>query len=189
MRQLVNLDGLAVVRAYVVEARELFYQAINQTGAVVIQTGRAGLHEIVKAAVVFFCQHRSHLTPDLQFLVEHRHFDVAGENAFELRSGQPSQEFAVENRKSIVHRSFHACEKSVGIRPMPPGIIHLEFHVSRKISKCRVHGIGSEDEIEHVIGAALPHAERDLILGHWQFFVSHPPSDFYNFFDMRVNVA
>src|SRR5207249_8631421 len=125
----VKLECRTYVGTDVDEPLEYLHQAIDQSSAVVVQATRAGFHEIVETALVFLCQHRAYLSPDLHLFVQHGHFDVASEYAFELRTSYLSEEFAIENWSSSVHSPFHAGEECVGIRPVPPGIIHLEFHV------------------------------------------------------------
>ena len=70
-----------------------------------------------------------------------------------------------------------------------PGIIHLKFHVGGKIGESRVHAIGGQDEVDHVVGAALSHSEGHLIIRHGQFFVRHPAGDFDDLVDIGANIA
>src|SRR5207247_608490 len=110
LRQFVDLDGLAIVGADVVEPRKFFHHAIDESSAVVVQATRAGFHEIVETAVVFLCQHRAYLSPDLHLFVQHGHFDVASEYVFELRTSYLGEKFAIENWNPIVHSPFHTTE-------------------------------------------------------------------------------
>ncbi len=98
--------------------------------------------------------------PDLHLLVEHGQFDIAGENALEFGPGHLGKKLAVEDWNSIVHGPFHAGKERIRIRPVPPGVVHLELYMGGKIGEGCVHTIGSKNEINHVIGAVLSRAER-----------------------------
>ena len=49
--------------------------------------------------------------------------------------------------------------------------------------------VGGHDEVDGVIGAALPDAEGQLVVRHGKFFVGHPAGDFANLVDVGVDVA
>ena len=69
------------------------------------------------------------------------------------------------------------------------GVFDLEFHVGGEIGECGVHAVGGEDEVDDVFGSTLADAEWNLVFGHGELFVGHPGGDFFDFFDVSVDVA
>src|ERR1700693_4135004 len=52
-----------------------------------------------------------------------------------------------------------------------------------------VDAIGGQDKVDYIVGAALSHAERHLIIRHGQLFIGHPARDFNDLVDVGAHVA
>ena len=126
---------------------------------------------------------------DGQLFIEHRHFDIARENFFQLLARNLRQETSIEDRNTVVHRPLDAGEFSFGIGPVLPGIFGGEFYVRREIGERGVNYVGDHDEIDRFVRVVYANARRQMIFRHRQFFVGHPAGDVHDFLHVRVDVA
>src|SRR5713101_1007520 len=101
----------------------------------------------MEAAAVSFSEDFAHLVQNSELFIEHRHSDIARENALEFVARNSGKEFPVENRDPCVHGALEAREFRLRIRPEPARELHLKFFMRGKIGKRGVDGIGDENEI------------------------------------------
>src|SRR5208282_4246280 len=76
LRELVELDFVAIEEADVVEAGEFLYETVNKAIAVVVELWRTRAHKVVEVAVVFVRQDFADLVEDGELFIEHGHLDV-----------------------------------------------------------------------------------------------------------------
>lgn len=189
LRELVNFDFVAVVKADVIEARKFFDEAVDEAVAIVIKARRAGVDEVVVMAAVFLREHGAGFAKHGEFFIEHGHWDIALEDLVELLARDFCKEISVKDRNAVVERALETGKFGVGVRPVLAGVFHLKFGVRGEIGESRVDGIGDECEVNGLVNVIGADAERQSEFRERKIFIGHPASNFDDFVNVRANFA